>query len=299
MPGLRAELALPERRASRRAFDRASETFAQASVVHDLARGRLLDRLDFVRIDPTLSIDLGAGTGAGALELAEHFPRSTVLAVDTSGPLLRALARNFERPARVTAVAADAAHLPLVSRSAGLILANMVLPWCLPHELFAEAARVLEPGGLLLFATLGPDSLAEVRRAWAEVDDQIHVHAFFDMHDLGDAAVAGGLAEPVVDVERIALTYTDVASLVGDLRACAAINTAAGRRRSLTGKTRWRQFESSLHARRTGPRFTVTVELILGQAWGRASAPPGESVPGEVAVPIERLGGSRKSVSQN
>jgi malonyl-CoA O-methyltransferase len=296
---MRAELALPEWRASRRAFDRASETFAHASVVHDLARGRLLDRLDLVRIDPTLSVDLGAGTGAGALELAERFPRSTVLAVDTSARLLRSLARNRERPTRVAPIAADAVRLPLASQSTGLLLANMVLPWCLPHELFAEAARVLEPSGLLLFATLGPDSLAEVRRAWAEVDDQIHVHAFFDMHDLGDAAVAAGLAEPVVDMERIALTYTSVASLVGDLRACAAINTAAGRRRSLTGKTRWRKFESSLHARRTGRRFTVTVELILGQAWGRASGAPSRSVPGEVAVPIERLGGSRKSVNRD
>lgn len=295
MPAFRAELALPDKRASRRAFDRASATFARASVVHDLARRRLLDRLELVRVDPSWTIDVGTGTGAGALALAERLPGTRVVALDTSLPMLRALARSRARSESVTPVAADAARLPLRSGGAGLVLANMVLPWCLPHELFAEAARVLEPSGLLLFATLGPDSLAEVRRAWAEVDDRIHVHAFFDMHDLGDAAVAAGLAEPVVDVERIALTYTSAAGLVADLRACAATNTAAGRRRALTGKTRWRRFESSLHARRRGPRFAVTIELILGQAWGRAGGAASRSPPGEVAVPVESLGVPRKS----
>ena len=73
-------------------------------------------------------------------------------------------------------------------------------------------------GGAVLFATLGPDSLQEVRAAFAAVDDRIHVHAAFDMHDLGDLALAAGLAEPVLDVDRIEVTYRASAGLVRDLR---------------------------------------------------------------------------------
>jgi malonyl-CoA O-methyltransferase len=170
------------------------------------------------------------------------------------------------------------------------VFANLVLPWCRPDTLFAEVARVLAEGGAFMFATLGPDSLAEVRRAFAAVDERIHVHAAFDMHDLGDLTLAAGLAEPVLDVDRLAITYDDLAGLLRDLRATGAINVAGGRRRTLTGRGRWRAFEDRLTI--PGSRFAVTVELVLGQAFGRGAQrsrrPPRE--PTEVRVPIERIG---------
>jgi malonyl-CoA O-methyltransferase len=164
-----------------------------------------------------------------------------------------------------------------------LVLANLVLPWCRPDRLFAEAARVLSPGGALLFATLGPDSLREVRAAFAAADDRIHVHAAFDMHDLGDLAMAAGLAEPVLDVDRLTVTYADVAALARDLRAAGAVNVAGGRRRTLTGAARWRRFEARLV--QPPGRLAVTVELIFGHAWGRGPRPPR----GEIRVPIDRI----------
>jgi malonyl-CoA O-methyltransferase len=139
----------------------------------------------------------------------------------------------------------------------------------------------------LLFATFGPDTLREVRRAWGSVDRDIHVHAAFDMHDLGDRALAAGLAEPVLDVERITLSYCDVRDLVRDLRACGAVNTAAGRRSTLTGPKRWRAFADALEAGRRGERFDVTVEVIFGQAFGGGTRARAE---GEVVIPLTRLG---------
>jgi malonyl-CoA O-methyltransferase len=277
--------ALPETRASRRAFDRALQ-FESACFIHDEARSRLDERLELVRLTPGVAVDLGCATGRGAAGLAARYPSARVLAVDSSLRMLRAAAAGAGKAVHV--IGGDAAALPLRGGSVDLVLANLVLPWCRPDRLLAEAARVLTDGGALLFATLGPDSLQEVRAAFAAVDDRIHVHAAFDMHDLGDLALAVGLAEPVLDVDRIEVTYADVAGLVRDLRAVGAVNVAGGRRRSLTGRRRWGRFVERLPHRADG-RLAVTVELIFGQAWGRGGVARRGSPAGEIRVPISRI----------
>lgn len=289
MPASRsaAQTALPQKHASRRNFERSAATFASASMVHDEARLRLLERLQFVRLGAQTVVDLGCGHAAGARQLDVLFPRACVLGIDVSLGMLRAAGAE-SAGGRVLFTQADAARLPLPERSVQLLLANLLLPWCEPAAVFAEAARVLAPGGLLLFSTLGPDTLREVRRAWAQADDRIHVHGFFDMHDIGDMAVRAGLQEPVIDVERIEISYRDVTSLVRDLRACGGTNVAAGRRSTLTGPRRWRRFESTLLSRRAAERFAVTAELVFGQAWGPISEK--REPPGETVVPIANIG---------
>lgn len=278
--------ALPEKRAARRAFDRA-RGFESACFIHDEARARLLERLEFVRLTPQVAVDLGSATGIGSRALAARYPGASVLAVDSSAGMLRAAAS--QAAGTVAVVGGNAERLPLASACADLVFANLVLPWCRPDRLFAEIARVLREGGALLFATLGPDTLQEVRAAFAAVDDRIHVHAAFDMHDLGDLAMAAGLVEPVLDVDRLEVTYADVTALVRDLRAVGAINVAAARRRTLTGRRRWARFVDRLPRNQDG-RISITVELILGQAWGRGPVASPESGPTEVRVPIERIG---------
>ncbi len=274
--------ALPEKHAARRAFDRA-RGFDSACFIHDEARARLDARLDLMRLTPNVAVDLGCATGRAAAGLAKRYPRARVLAVDSSLAMLRSASESAV--ASVSALGGDAEALPLRAGCAELVLANLVLPWCRPDRLFAEAARVLADGGALLFATLGPDSLQEVRAAFAAVDDKLHVHAAFDMHDLGDLAMASGLAEPVLDVDRIEVTYADVAGLVRDLRAVGAMNVAGARRRTLTGRRRWGRFVERLPRGADG-RLAVTVELILGQAWGRGLAALPRSGPHEIRVPV-------------
>ena len=274
--------ALPEKRATRRAFDRA-HGFAGATFVHDEARGRLLGRLDLLRVAPKVVVDLGCALGAGASALAARYPDAQVVALDSSRTMLRAAA---SARGAFAVVGGDVERVPLRSHSVDLMLANVVLPWCRPDIAFAEAARVLAANGVVLFATLGPDTLKEVRAAFATVDDRIHVHAAFDMHDLGDLALAAGLAEPVVDVDRLEVTYADVPALMRDLRATGGINVAGARRRTLTGQRRWRRFEQALAAT-SGSRFAVSVELILGQAFGRGPVlAPGRPERGETRVPL-------------
>ncbi len=283
---LRLEEALPEKHSARRAFDRA-RNIADASFIHDEARTRLLARLDLLRLAPRLVVDLGCGLGGGARALAARYPRALVVALDSSQNVLRSAAAGAGGAFAV--VGGDAERMPLHAHRADLVLANLVLPWCRPDVAFAEAARVLAADGVALFATFGPDTLKEVREAFAAADDRIHVHAAFDMHDLGDLALAAGLAEPVLDVDRLTVTYADVAALVRDLKAMGAVNVAGGRRRGLTGVARWRRFEQALVAP-AGRRFAVTVELILGQAFGRGPVQRRDRLEaGEIRVPLERL----------
>jgi malonyl-CoA O-methyltransferase len=279
---LSLDAALPDKRAARRGFDRAA-AFESACFIHDEARARLLERLDLIRLTPAVAIDLGCATGRGAAALAARYPDASVLAVDSSFAMARAATATLAG-SRASVLGGDAERLPLRSASADLVLANVVLPWCRPERVFAEAARVLSDGGAFLFATLGPDTLQEVRVAFAAVDDKIHVHPAFDMHDLGDLAMAAGLAEPVLDVDRVEVTYSGVQALVRDLRAVGGVNTAAARRRTLTGRRRWGRFVERLpHG--ADRRLAVTVELILGLAWGRGR-PPQEQSGGEIRVPV-------------
>jgi malonyl-CoA O-methyltransferase len=277
---------LPERTAARRAFARAAG-FDAACFVHDEARRRLLERVDILNLAPRTVVDLGTATGRAAAELAVRFPAARVLAVDSCAPMLAAACA---RAPGAPAIAADAEQLPFGAQTVDLLFANLVLPWCSPQAVFAEAARVLRSGGALLFSTLGPDSLAEVRRAFGAVDKEIHVHAAFDLHDLGDWALAAGLGEPVLDVDRLTITYGSVADLVRDLKAVGGTNTAAGRRRTLTGRRRYEAFVDRLAGGRE--RFSVTAELVLGIAWGREPPRSRRLESGEIAVPLERIGRS-------
>lgn len=270
---MQAVFGLPDRRAALRRLERASATFDDADAVHAEARTRMLERLPFFKLEPRRILDLGAATGKASLELAAIFPDARILALDLCWHMTERARERCRHLDRTAVIAGDAERLPLGDGSIDLIFANLLLPWCDPREVFREAARVLRDGGLLLFTSVGPDTLAEVRLAWSEVDDALHVHGFSDMHDLGDMANQAGLAEPVLDVDRMTVTYPGLDKLVADLRACGATNVAHGRRPQFTGRSRWRAFREQLESSRIEQLLSISVELIFGQAWGAGKAP--------------------------
>ena len=186
---------------------------------------------------------------------------------------------------------ADAALLPLADQSVDIIVSNLMLQNCADTEaVFREARRILRAPGLFLFSTLGPDTLKELRRAWARIDRQPHVHDHDDMHILGNMLVGAGFREPVMDVEMLTINYSAFDSLLSDLRALAANNFARDRARGLLTPRRRDQFLTELEDCRTGDgKLPATVELITGQAWTGA---PNRGVPLEDGVahfPISRL----------
>jgi len=257
--------------ALRQRLDRAAGHFSD--FVHRRCFEGLMDRLLPMTLQPGTIVDLGSASGAGSRALATRFRRARVVSIDFSAGMLQAGIRRQGWFSRVRQVQADARHLPLRSGIADLAVANLLLPYL--HDSSAalgEANRVLRRDGLFLFATLGPSSLALLREAWAEIDQQAHVAPFADMHNVGDALVRAGLRDPVLDVEELKITYRDTGALMADLTAAGARNTLVSRQQGLTGKTRFGRFLQALESRRVGGLLTVNLELVFGHAWGGGGA---------------------------
>ena len=274
----------------RRRFDRAAHGFDTVDFVHSAARAGLLARLEPMTIDAHTVVDLGSATGSGSRLLARRFRRARIVAVDLSRNMLEATRRKRSRFSRRLSVQANAQELPFADQSIDVIFANLLLPWVSdPVLLFAEVSRVLREGGLFLFSTLGPDSLSEIRDAWASVDTREHVNRFFDMHDIGDAAVRAGLRDPVLDVDHLSVTYNDAETLFRDLTSMGARNCLQNRGRSLGGVGHFRAMKAALDGQRKGDLLTLDLELVYGHCWG--SGP--QSADGEYRINAERIGHRR------
>jgi malonyl-CoA O-methyltransferase len=284
-----------ERREVRRSFARAAAGYDAAAGLQQRIRNELLERLDLVRIDPSAVLDLGTGTGHAALALKRRYARCQVVALDLAESMLREAGRRQTLMRRFRRVCADAASLPFRSASFDIVFSNLMLQWCEdPDRVFAECRRVLRPGGLLTFASFGPDTLVELRRAWAAADDRVHVSRFIDMHDLGDALIRAGLAEPVMDVERHVLDYPEVRGLMKDLKAIGAHNANAGRPRGLTGKGKLARMVAAYDTFRHEGMLPATYEVVFGHAWAPVTGPRPHPAPaGESRVPIGQIGRRR------
>jgi len=236
-------------RAARRNFERAARSYADASRLEAEVAARMLERLDYVKLAPRRILDAGSGSVRRAPQ--KRYPRAELVALDFSVAMLRQSRRWFEK--RIL-LCGRMENLPLAAGTVDLVWSNMALHWV--HEPLAalrEFARVLAPEGLLMFSSLGPDSLKELRAAAGGR----RVHAFADMHDLGDMLVAAGFSAPVMDMEMLTLTYAGDAALVADLRASGQTNARADRARGLAGR--------QLRALADLPQ--ASFEVVYGHAW--------------------------------
>jgi len=207
-----------------------------------------------VKLAPRRILDAGSGLGREAKALARRYPKAELLALDFALPMLR---RRFWD--KRILLCGDIVQLPLADGSIDLLWSNMALHWVAnPAAALREFERVLAPKGLLMFSTLGPDTLKELRAAAGAA----RVHAFADMHDVGDMLVAAGFAAPVMDMEMIEVEYRQSKDLLTDLRASGQTSARADRARGLAG----RRFEARLRAQLV-PR--ATFEVVYGHAWKR------------------------------
>ena len=262
----------------RRRFDRAANTFGAADFAHGVTRDGLLARLLPLRIDAQAVLDLGAATGSATALLQKRFRGAHIVSLDLSRNMLLQHKRRRFWFTRTSSVQADAEHLPFADQSFDVVFANLLLPWVNdPAAVLAEVSRVLRKGGVLAFATLGPDSLKELSHAWGQVDGHAHVnpaqvahahvHRFPDMHDIGDALVRAGLADPVLDVDRLTVKYPDAGKLFRDLTLSGSRNSLAGRRRGLLGKGQFKRLVAALSETTPGAGIEIELELVYGHCW--------------------------------
>jgi malonyl-CoA O-methyltransferase len=263
-----------DRKQLRRSFDRAASTYDQVAVLQREVGNRALERLELVRVKPGLIIDAGCGTGAAAGVLARRFPASRLVELDFAAGMLRAARSRRPWWRRLLSaggpffVCGDNERMPLRPDIAGMIWSNLAFQWTDDlRGVFGECRRVLQPGGLLTFTTFGPDTLKELRQAFADDAGRTHVNRFIDMHDIGDMLVGAGFADPVMDMEYMTLTYQDVTALMRDLKALGARNVNIDRNRALTARGVMRNLERRYETHRSGGSLPATFEVVYGHAW--------------------------------
>jgi len=263
-----------DKREVRRAFSKAAAHYDTTAVLQHEVCSRMLERLDYIKLQPKRILDAGSGTGWGTRQLAQRYPAAQLVALDIAMGMLRTAQgrsgwwQKLFGGTKQMLLCSDVEALSLAAQSLEMVWSNLALQWCndLPAT-FVELQRVLKVEGLVMFSTFGPDTLKELRTAFNGVDGYNHVNRFADMHDIGDMLVAAGFAEPVMDMEYITLTYEDVKAVMQDLRSIGAHNATAGRAPGLMGKAKWARIVQNYETLRRNGKLPATFEVIYGHAW--------------------------------
>ena len=262
----------------RRAFDRAADNYQQFAVLQAEVCNRLLEKLEIVKISPQMILDAGTGTGSAIPALFARYKKAQVVTFDLSENMLLKAAQHGSFLRSPRAVCGDIEQLPFADNSFDLVFSSLSMQWCNDlNAALVEAKRVLKPGGLYVFTTFGPDTLKELRHSWSKVDEASHVNQFIDMHDIGDALLQDGFAEPVMEAEVLTVTYDSVDGLMRDLKAIGANVTAGASqteqvvkglvRKGLGGKSMLQTVRQSYEKYRQDDLLPATYEIIYGHAW--------------------------------
>lgn len=251
-----------------KSFNKISANYDDVSILQEEVAQRLVERLNYINLNPNIIVELGAGTGYCTQLIQNRYPKANIIAIDIADKMLHYV--NQRSLNNVDTICADAYQLPLNDNSVDLIISNMMLPWCDELvSLFQECHRVLSPEKLLLFATVGPDTLKELRLSWAEVDNYQHVNSFIDMHDIGDALIQAQFQDPVMDVENIQLIYPNPGLILKDLKMMGSQNLNTNKRCSLMNQTNISKLKSSYSKYQIdSDQYPVSCEIIYGHAWG-------------------------------
>ena len=260
-----------EKHRIQRHFDAKAMRYESSAVLQRNVCEELLRRLDLTSLNPAVVLDVGCGTGWGTQGLLKKYKKAKVLSLDLSPEMLGQTKAKGGWLRKPELICADAEDIPLPDESVDLVFSSLMLQWCDYKKVFAEFKRVLKPDGLLMFSTFGPDTLIELKRSWAKVDDYAHVNEFTDMHDLGDELIQVGLAEPVMDMDMITLTYQDVMSVMVDLKAIGA-NTALKNQSKLTEQGlvtpgKLKRVIENYESYRANNVVPASYEVLYGHAW--------------------------------
>jgi len=273
-------------------FNRAAATYASAIALPKETGLRLVERLDLIRLQPEIIVELGCATGYLSKLLTQRYRHAKVFGVDIAINMVLQAKRQTRRLfSRERFVCADANRLPFADQSVDLVFSNLMLAWCNDIDaLLLELRRVLKPNGLFLFTTLGPDTLQELKHCWHNIDHHLHVHPFLDMHDIGDSLVKAKFLDPVMDMEKLIFNYSQLQLLMRDLKALGMHNIAAEKNKSLTTPRQLQKLNQAYENYRTATAMLpVTFEVIYGHAWSHDLPLSTTTASGEVIIPITKI----------
>jgi len=281
-----------EKHRIQRHFDAKAMQYESSAVLQRQVCEELLQRLDLISLQPAVILDAGCGTGQGTQGLLQKYKKAKILSLDLSPEMLRQTKMKggwFRKP---ELICADVQEMPLADESVDLVFSNLMLQWCDYKKVFSEFRRVLKPDGLLMFTTFGPDTLRELKNSWAVVDEHTHVNEFTDMHDLGDALIYAGLAEPVMDMDMVRLTYEKAISVMTDLKAIGA-NTPLKKsshstEQGLVTPSKLKRVIESYEQYRQKGVVPASYEVIYGHAWKTPQRATKISQP-EFLVPLNQV----------
>jgi malonyl-CoA O-methyltransferase len=252
-----------------KAFNDHAVQYEQAAQVQYEIGERLFERLDLIKMNPRVILDLGCGPGVFSKRLKKRYPNAQIIGFDLAlGMLLQAKKKqSFFR--KWPLIQGDMAIMPFASGLFDLIFSNQVIHWSPSlSSVFSELYRVMNVSGCLMFSTLGPDTFYELRKAWSTVDSHAHANDFVDMHDIGDCLLAEQFLDPVIDMEKLSAHYATLPQLLQALKAQGVRNIHALRKTGLTGRDSWRSFEQSMLGFCTDQgKFPLTYEVVYGHAW--------------------------------
>lgn len=248
----------------RDAFNSAAITYTDAAKVQCEIGRRLLARLDYFKINPRFILDLGCGPGVLTSLLQARYPDACVVGLDLAFLMLQQA-----KSSHPLLVHADMCALPFNFGSFDLVFANQVIHWapCF-KSLLQEIHRVMRIDGCFMFSTLGPDTMDELKQAFAAIDGYAHTHDFVDMHERGDALLAAQFIDPVMDMEHLTVHYQKPQDLLWSIKAQGVRNLHEQRRLGLMGKVAWGRLLGALEAQKTPEgQYPLTYEVIYGHAW--------------------------------
>lgn len=250
----------PAKQRVRASFERAAPTYDAAALLQRQVCERLLASFALPTTAPRI-LDAGCGTGYGARLLRARWPAARLTAADFA-PAMLELARH----AADACCAADIEALPFADQSFDAWWSSLTVQWCDSRRVFAEAARLLCPGGHLAVSTLGPGTFGELRAAFSGIDPYRHTLSFSEPAAIGQALAAAGLRDISLRRETMTLHYPDLKALLRAVKAIGANAVGAGARTGLMGRSAWQALEAAYECQRTEAGLPASYDVIFAYA---------------------------------
>ncbi|MCB1690907.1 MAG: malonyl-ACP O-methyltransferase BioC [Halioglobus sp.] len=252
-----------EKQAVAASFSRAAGRYDSVAHLQRRVGEQLLTYLEAGPVAPGSVLDLGCGTGYFCTPLRERYPAAQYLGLDLAAGMVDYARRRCGEDSKW--LVADAESLPLASESVDVVFSSLAVQWCArPEHLLAELARVLRPGGLCVFTSLGPNTLNELRSAWAAVDAHQHVNTFLPGAALLAAAERIPGIELTLQEQSFCMEYTRVRDLLDELKTLGAHNMNRSRPTGLTSRRALQGMLQAYEARRLQGVLPATYEVIFG-----------------------------------